>query len=86
MINPMDLTGKHIVVTGASSGLGRQTSITLSRLGAKVSLVARNAERLKETVSFMEGTEHFVFPFDITEIEGLEDLIKYIVNKKQIQS
>ena len=81
MINPMDLTGKHIVVTGASSGLGRQTCITLSRLGAKVSLIARNEERLKETVSLMEGTEHFVFPFDITEIEGLEDLIKFIVNK-----
>ena len=80
MFNPMELTGRHIVVTGASSGLGRQTCITLSLLGAKVSLIARNEEKLNETVSLMEGTEHLVFPFDITEIEGLEDLIKNIVN------
>jgi len=45
MINPMDLTGRHFIVTGASSGLGRQTCITLSQLGAKVSLIARNKEK-----------------------------------------
>ena len=81
MFNPMDLTGKHIVVTGASSGLGRQICITLSKLGAKVSLIARNEEKLNETVSLMEGTEHLVFPFDITQIDGLENVIKKIVNE-----
>lgn len=81
MINPMDLTGRHIVVTGASSGLGRQTCITLSKLGANVSLIARNEEKLNETVSLMDGTGHLVFPFDITDIEGLEVLIKIIVNE-----
>lgn len=81
MINPMDLTGRHCMVTGASSGLGRQTCITLSQLGAKVSLVARNEDKLKETVSMMEGTGHTVFPFDVTEIEAIEDLIKNIVEK-----
>lgn len=72
MINPMDLTGKHIVVTGASSGLGRQTCITLSQLGARVSLLARNAEKLKETLSLMEGTEHKVYPYDVTQTDGIE--------------
>ncbi len=79
MINPMDLTGSHIVVTGASSGLGRQTCITLSRLGAKVSLIARNEEKLKETVSLMDGKGHLVFPFDITQVDSLEQLIKDVV-------
>ena len=81
MINPMDLTGKHYIVTGASSGLGRQTCITLSQLGATVSLVARNEEKLKETVSMMPGTGHDIFPFDVTHVEEIENLIKTIVEK-----
>ena len=79
MINPMDLTGKHIIVTGASSGLGRQVSITASQLGARVSLIARNKEKLQESVSLMEGTGHCAFPFDITQIEEIENLLKTIV-------
>ena len=81
MFNPMDLTGKHIIVTGASSGLGRQTCITLSKLGAKVSLIARNEARLKETVSLLQGTRHFVCPFDITQIDGLEEIVKTITDE-----
>lgn len=80
MFNPMDLSGRHIVVTGASSGLGRQTCITLSQLGAKVSLIARNEEKLKETVSLMEGTGHYIYPFDITQIDGIEEVIKTITS------
>ncbi len=79
MINPMELTGKHFVVTGASSGLGRQTCITLSQLGARLSLIARNEEQLKQTISLMEGTGHAFFPFDVTNIEAIERLIKTIV-------
>ena len=81
MINPMDLTGKHIVVTGASSGLGRQTCITASQLGAKVSLIARNEEKLQETVSLMDGTGHGIFSFDVTQIDAIENLIKTIVER-----
>ena len=81
MFNPMDLTGRHIVVTGASSGLGRQTCITLSRLGAKVSLIARNEEKLKETVSLMEGVGHYIYPFDITQIDGIEEVVKTIASE-----
>ena len=81
MINPMDLSGKHIVVTGASSGLGRQTSIVLSQLGARVSLIARNVDKLKETRSMMEGKGHGFFPFDVTQIVDIESLIKSIVEQ-----
>lgn len=81
MINPMDLTGRHFIVTGASSGLGRQTCITLSQLGAKVSLIARNKEKLNETIALMEGAGHTAFSFDVTNIEGIENLIKAIVVK-----
>ena len=79
MINPMDLTGKHFIVTGASSGLGRQTCVTLSELGAKISLIARNEERLQETVSQMQGEGHLTFPFDVSCVDGIESLVKDIV-------
>ena len=81
MNNPMSLTGKHILVTGASSGLGRQTCVTLSQLGAKISLVARNEEKLNKTVSLMAGARHFVCPFDITQIDGLAGVIKMITSE-----
>ena len=58
MINPMDLSGRIIMVTGASSGLGREASILLSQLGAHVILVGRNEEQLNKTLSLMEGDRH----------------------------
>lgn len=79
MNNPMDLTGKHIVVTGASSGLGRQTCITLSELGAKVDLIARNEERLNETLSQMSGEGHRIIPFDVCQIDSIETIVKDLV-------
>ena len=48
MINPMDLTGKRILVTGAAGGMGVETAIQLSRLGARVVISGRNEEKLKE--------------------------------------
>ena len=47
MINPMDLTGKRILITGASSGIGRETAVLVSQLGAEVVLLGRNEERLQ---------------------------------------
>ena len=49
MINPMDLTSKLVLITGASSGIGKETAIQISRLGARVVLVARRVEQLEET-------------------------------------
>ncbi len=75
MINPMDLTGKHIIITGASSGIGRAASIQASKLGAHVTLIARNEEKLNETVSLMSGDMHNVVPADLTEIDKIDGLI-----------
>ena len=52
MINPMELTGKRIMVTGASSGIGRETAILLSQLGAQVVLLGRDEKRLADYYFF----------------------------------
>lgn len=61
------LTGKHILVTGASSGMGRVFCQMIAKEGARVSLIARNTERLKETLSKMEGKGHTYYVCDLTD-------------------
>jgi len=69
LFNPLDLAGKTILVTGASSGIGRDTAIVLSQLGARVILVARNTDRLEETHSMLQPGKHIVSSFDLTQHE-----------------
>ena len=56
--NPYSLEGKTILVTGASSGIGKATAIECSRLGARVVITGRDMSRLEETFSLLEGREH----------------------------
>lgn len=79
MINPMELTGKHILVAGASSGIGYTTAVLASQLGARLSLVARREDKLNETLKELEGNGHRIYPFDLTQLDGIEGLIKTIV-------
>lgn len=81
MLNPLDLTGKHIILTGASQGIGKATAIYISRLGAKVSLIARNEEKLRETLNMLDGEGHSIFPFDLKNIDLIEELVNHIVHK-----
>ena len=81
MLNEFSLKGKRILITGASSGIGRQCAITASHFGAEVVLIARNEERLKQTLSQMEKGNHLLFPLDITENDKLENIIKLSVEK-----
>lgn len=71
MYNPFSLAGKTILVTGASSGIGKATAIECSRLGAKVIVVGRNEERLNETYSLLDGDGHIPFLVDLTSDESL---------------
>lgn len=73
--NPFDLTGKVIVVTGASSGIGRQCAIDCSRAGGRIVLIGRNEMRLKETESLMEGSGHIIICEDINNIDSVSDKI-----------
>ena len=70
-----DLTGKNILVTGASSGLGRQCAITASQHGANVYLTGRNLERLLETYNRLSGSGHHRIPADLTRAEDIANLV-----------
>lgn len=71
------LDQRRILITGASSGIGRATAILASQLGAEVILVARRAEGLKETLSRMEAPDrHRVLAGDLTEDAFLRDLVQ----------
>lgn len=80
-VNPMDLTGRRILVTGASSGIGRETSILLSKLGAKLLLVARRADALAETERLLEGNGHRSVPYDLTATDGIPAWMKALATE-----
>jgi len=76
MYNPFSLVDKTILVTGASSGIGRSIAIECSKMAATVILTARNEERLQETVSQMQGDSHSVIVADLTQQRDLQSLIE----------
>jgi NAD(P)-dependent dehydrogenase (short-subunit alcohol dehydrogenase family) len=77
MTHPLDLTGRVILVTGASSGIGLATSILLSQLGAKILLMARSEDRLSAAISQLDGSGHRVTPFDLSAgMESIPETIK----------
>ncbi len=78
MYNPFSLKGKIILVTGASSGIGRATAIECSKMGAKLVVTARNEERLKETLSFLEGEGHESIVADLSDEKAIDELIMKI--------
>jgi NAD(P)-dependent dehydrogenase (short-subunit alcohol dehydrogenase family) len=81
--SPFHLKGKNILVTGASSGIGRQCAISCSRMGANVVLFGRNKERLNETLNCMENiSNHLVYSVDLLEYERVDDIIKELVQLK----
>ena len=75
MYNPFLLTGKRILVTGASSGIGRSVAIECSKLGATVYLTGRNVKNLEITYNKLEGSDNSIIPVDITSSNDLDYLV-----------
>lgn len=73
--NPFALVGKTVLVTGASSGIGQATAIEAARLGAKVVITGRNADRLQQTFGQLEGSGHLMVTADLTCPDDLNRLV-----------
>lgn len=73
--NPFSLSGKIIMITGASSGIGQVTSIECSRLGAKLVLTGRDEPRLKKTYESLKGSGHKYVVADLKDSAQLKYLI-----------
>lgn len=76
--NPFQLTGKTILVTGASSGIGRATAIECSKLGATLIISARNKTRLEETLNELEGEGHQMILADLAEESQIKNLVEQL--------
>lgn len=72
--DPFSLVGKRILVTGASSGIGRQTAISCAQMGAQLVVTGRNPERLLATLHMLGGDGHIAVPADLTKPEDLSTL------------
>lgn len=76
--NPFNLEGKKIILTGASSGIGRQCAIDFSRMGATIVMIARNQERLSQALSEMSGTGHIMISADLTNFNDIPIIVESI--------
>ena len=78
IFNPELLRDKRILVTGASSGIGRATAILLSKCGAQLVITGRDLERLNITHSMLEGSNHCVEVYDLNGDDQITDFLKQI--------
>ena len=72
---PFRLDGKTILITGASSGIGRQTAVSCAKMGARLVITGRNRERLKATLAALKEADHRSFAADLTVAEDLHALV-----------
>jgi len=71
----LDFGGRWVVVTGASSGLGRAMAVELARHGARTILVGRDAARLSQTASLLGGAEYRTLTLDLAQHAGIAPAI-----------
>jgi len=77
-ISPFNLSGKTILVTGASSGIGKAIAIACSNMGGAVVITGRNKERLDETLAQMSQGNHLALSADLTVDEEREKLVSQL--------
>lgn len=73
--NPFSLEGKTVLVTGASSGIGRSIAIACSKMGGNIILNGRNSLRLQETFAELASGEHRSLIADLSHIDELEGMV-----------
>lgn len=72
--SPFSLSGKDILISGASSGIGRSIAVEASKMGAHLIITGQNYERLQETFSMLEGEGHILVEADLTDTDQITEL------------
>lgn len=67
--NPFSLSGKHLLITGASSGIGKATAILCAKMGATLTITGRNTDRLHDVLESLEGTHHKMIVADLNDLQ-----------------
>lgn len=73
--NPFALEGKTILVTGASSGIGRSTALECAKMGAKLVITGRDVSRLNDVYNSLEGTGHIQIIADLSNEDDIKRLV-----------
>ena len=81
MVNSFSLQGKNIVITGASSGIGRSASLECAKAGGNLFLIARNQERLEETFRNLPPLNHKYLSLDLINYDRYEAAINDFVSQ-----
>ncbi len=89
MYNPFSLDSKTILVTGASSGIGKATAIECSKLGATVVITGRNSQRLNATFDELNKSfcqNHMAIEADLSTEDGIEELVSTVPSLDGVSS
>ena len=77
----MDFTGRTVLITGGSSGIGRETAIVLSELGARVVVTGRRTAELEATRERMVPGAHALEPFDLTDLDAIPEWVRSLASR-----
>lgn len=77
-MNPFDLQNKTILITGASSGIGRATAILCSSMGAKLIITGRTESKLNDVFNYLEGIGHKKLLLDFEDEDSISKLVAYV--------
>lgn len=76
MYNPYSLEGKTILITGASSGIGKSAAIECSKMGANVIITARNGTKLSQLMNELEGNSHRMVLCDLSNEADIDKMVE----------
>lgn len=76
--NHFTLNNKKILVTGASSNIGKKIAVKCSEMGASLFISARNETRLQETLGELEGSEHVSLKCDLSDAASIVSMVEQL--------